>query len=797
MVKLLSTFKYLASIFIIFLSQNALSVTLYQHGNYGGYAVTLTPGDYDIQALLARGMRNDDVSSIKIPDGFMVIAYQHGDFKGWELPLNKNTPWVGNSYNDQLSSIRVVPCLKFYVDAGYRGAVQQVCSYGKGNVRFNNNISSIKVPKGHKVKMCDNAIGQPAYCRTYFEDIRNVGNMVNDAYTSYEFSQFNKNDFTMVFASDPQIGFCISKTCLDGPGSSEVANQWHIESIRRHRESVGTDHFAGIVINGDITNIGNYKQFKKYNWHWETDNRFNIYPGLGNHDYKNYARDRKGRAAEYLDIFTDRFGSIPTEHFDHRSNDSILNNRHDGSLAYSFEIGDYHFVQLHQNPAYSVTIDPTLYEMTTQTYGRRQKVHHFHINQSLNWLDDNLLQAKGKTVVLNMHALMAGDGLYNGHPDWTRFIRILDKHPQVKMIFAGHLHDLIGSDRREYYDSEGTYHPPKSMDYKITLPSGRKVPVFFNGSAMTSRYLSVRFLPSKVEMTTINSENHNVQVVGTETLEFVKPEYEKVAIKTLKGYYFRAENGGGANVRADRLSARTHERFQLIPLPNNQVAFKTSEGYYLSARDNGNLMANVKVIGPWEKFKIEGIGNGQVAIKVHTGRYFSARSNGNDNVSSDATKNEPGWYALDIMCVQHCNAQSYSERVFPRVSIRNSHNKYLRAENGGGGNVKADRTSARSHEIYTMVSYLDKNGQGKVGFMTHNRHFLKADRNSYYLDARSKNLSHWEFFRREHLGGNRYRLKTAHHWNGRNRYVVDRGTNVKIDGTDSDGGIIAFDIITR
>jgi hypothetical protein len=44
-------------------------VTVYQHTNYGGYAVTLSPGDYNLGALSSRGVVNDDVSSVRVPSG--------------------------------------------------------------------------------------------------------------------------------------------------------------------------------------------------------------------------------------------------------------------------------------------------------------------------------------------------------------------------------------------------------------------------------------------------------------------------------------------------------------------------------------------------------------------------------------------------------------------------------------------------------------------------------------------------------------------------------------------------------
>lgn len=81
-------------------------VTVYQHCNFGGYAVNLAPGRYNLQQLMARGVKNDDLSSIKVPNGMSVRAYQHDNFQGqsWNLPANDSC-FVNKRLNDVVSSI--------------------------------------------------------------------------------------------------------------------------------------------------------------------------------------------------------------------------------------------------------------------------------------------------------------------------------------------------------------------------------------------------------------------------------------------------------------------------------------------------------------------------------------------------------------------------------------------------------------------------------------------------------------------------------------------------------------------
>ncbi|MCO7225585.1 hypothetical protein [Pleionea sp. CnH1-48] len=81
--------------------------TLYQHSNYGGYGVKLLEGSYTLNVLNARGIKNDDVSSVKVPSGFQLDTYEHNNFGGWKQSYVVNTSYVGSSKNDELSSVVV------------------------------------------------------------------------------------------------------------------------------------------------------------------------------------------------------------------------------------------------------------------------------------------------------------------------------------------------------------------------------------------------------------------------------------------------------------------------------------------------------------------------------------------------------------------------------------------------------------------------------------------------------------------------------------------------------------------
>ena len=94
--------------------------TLYEHCNYQGKAVTLPIGNYDYNKMLNSGVKNDDVSSVKLSGDAKVTLYQDAGYKGRSVTTDRNISClVDRQFNDQLSSLRVssksrvVPCLLY------------------------------------------------------------------------------------------------------------------------------------------------------------------------------------------------------------------------------------------------------------------------------------------------------------------------------------------------------------------------------------------------------------------------------------------------------------------------------------------------------------------------------------------------------------------------------------------------------------------------------------------------------------------------------------------------------------
>jgi hypothetical protein len=78
------------------------TVTLYKHCGYGGRSVSRASGSYDMANI---GMRNDDVSSVRVPKGMEIEIFEHGGFKGKSKKFTSDDDcFVNDGFNDILSS---------------------------------------------------------------------------------------------------------------------------------------------------------------------------------------------------------------------------------------------------------------------------------------------------------------------------------------------------------------------------------------------------------------------------------------------------------------------------------------------------------------------------------------------------------------------------------------------------------------------------------------------------------------------------------------------------------------------
>lgn len=403
-------------------------------------------------------------------------------------------------------------------------------------------IPKVTLAPGKAARLCEqNRTGYEkgkGKCRVIFES----GPKVYPNETQFD---FDPNNFSIVIMSDPQFGYCESEHCtgenvsgFTAPGTTLKANEWHSDSLAAL--AAATPNFAGVIINGDLTNTANNGQPQQFE-EWYDFRGFNLYLGLGNHDYDGYATNwceygggaiaRFGCAAAMLERIRTNVATIPNNSKSNSGPD-IKESRFaiEGSHAYSFRIGHIQFVQLHNYPSYEA-------EFSVYRSGWSASQTH-RIEKSLDWLDKELDRITREypedKIVINMHAILAsafdssggdfpdkvrdlatrdqfmtamGNTTERGRSssttaDWNRFLDILERHPNVITIFAGHLHDRVGQ-----YRVDPKTDAALKIDWNVTLNNGRVVPVFFGGAAEFNRYPLVTFDKA--------NRNFTVQVINS------------------------------------------------------------------------------------------------------------------------------------------------------------------------------------------------------------------------------------------------------------------------------------------
>lgn len=144
-------------------SSSSSGVTFYEHSGYGGWSVTLGQGTYDYNEMVAAGIKNDQLTSLKVPSGYIVTLYENSNFGGSTKTVTSDTSLLSD-FNDKASSIKITykgstNGVTFYEHSDY-GGWSVTLGTGQYNINDllsagikNDAISSVKVPSGYTVTL--------------------------------------------------------------------------------------------------------------------------------------------------------------------------------------------------------------------------------------------------------------------------------------------------------------------------------------------------------------------------------------------------------------------------------------------------------------------------------------------------------------------------------------------------------------------------------------------------------------------------------------------------------------------
>ncbi|MBE8726202.1 beta-1,3-glucanase family protein [Flavobacterium hungaricum] len=84
-------------------------ITVYKDCNYAGFSGGLTIGDYNLARLNSLGVLNDDISSLKVAQGYKAILFMDDNFTGTSTVITSDNNCLNTTWNDKVTSIRILP----------------------------------------------------------------------------------------------------------------------------------------------------------------------------------------------------------------------------------------------------------------------------------------------------------------------------------------------------------------------------------------------------------------------------------------------------------------------------------------------------------------------------------------------------------------------------------------------------------------------------------------------------------------------------------------------------------------
>ncbi len=313
--------------------------------------------------------------------------------------------------------------------------------------------------------------------------------------------------FNMIIANDPQLPWWqVKQNGASCGGNAECTKKnAEKEALYQVRAMNGVEALGswpgsrrritkplGVIINGDLTAFFHDWQFDLFEKYYVKGSKsphkdvlnYPVYLALGNHDYANNVNDcfwlrevryalrwRNGCAQKAVDYMKEMISCGRIETFPSASIESYDS----GSLAYSWNMGSYHFIQLHNYPTYEVAA--------------------IGITKSMAWLRRDLDRAMkaNKKIVVNLHDL--GDHFRSAELD--EFEALLTKY-NVIGIFCGH--DISSS----------------NLGFQGRL--GRSgIPIFRGGHAgevNRNKFLLVEFAETHYRVVSISSSDGTAKFVG-------------------------------------------------------------------------------------------------------------------------------------------------------------------------------------------------------------------------------------------------------------------------------------------
>ena len=620
--------------------------TLYEHSNYGGWAVSLEEGSYDYKDILAKGIVNDQISSLRVSDGYKVTIYDDEGFKGKSKEFTSDASYVGDEMNDKTSSIKIEKI---------NNQTSTTTSYN--TVKLPNGKYSIKSVVNEKYVAAENGGSDPI-----------VANRDNYSGSWETFYIVNNDDGTVSIKADANNKYICA--VLDEENQltprSDSISTWEKFKIYKINDSeygirsaengkyvktdldnggkliAGSDSIAGAWEAFNIEKVGDTTTNDKIEkWDGSSSVTYNtVKLSNGKYSIKSVANEKyvaaENGGSDPIVANRDSYGGSWETFYLINNDDGTVSLKADANNKYVCAVLDEENQLVPRSESVGTWEKFQIYKISDTEYGLKSAENGKYIKADLD----------------NGGKLIAGSDSIAGAWEAFNIEKLGDETSSAKATFYENSNysgwSVALSEGRYDYGTMVSKGIKNDQISSVKVADGYKVTLYnderFAGSIKT-------LFTDASGLGDFNDKTSAIVIEKVEKADFNNSNAYITAIAN--GQVVCAENGGSETIVANRSSCGgAWETFQIVNNNDGTVSLKSiANGKYVCAviDENNQLLPRSESVGTWEKFIIEKISDGEYALySLANGKYVQANLNDGGKLFATSETVAGAWEVFDI-----------------------------------------------------------------------------------------------------------------------------------------------------
>ena len=620
--------------------------TLYEHSNYGGRAVSLEEGSYDYKDILAKGIANDQISSLRVSDGYKVTIYDDEGFKGKSKEFTSDASYVGDEMNDKTSSIKIEKI---------NNQTSTTTSYN--TVKLPNGKYSIKSVANEKYVAAENGGSNPI-----------VANRDNYSGSWETFYIVNNDDGTVSIKADANNKYICA--VLDEENQltprSDSISTWEKFKIYKINDSeygirsaengkyvktdldnggkliAGSDSISGAWEAFNIEKVGDTTTNDKIEkWDGSSSVTYNtVKLSNGKYSIKSVANEKyvvaENGGSDPIVANRDSYGGSWETFYLINNDDGTVSLKADANNKYVCAVLDEENQLVPRSESVGTWEKFQIYKISDTEYGLKSAENGKYVKVDLD----------------NGGKLIAGSDSIAGAWEAFNIEKLGDETSSAKATFYENSNysgwSVALSEGRYDYGTMISKGIKNDQISSIKVADGYKVTLYndegFAGSKKT-------LLTDASGLGDFNDKTSAIVIEKVEKADFNNSNAYITSIAN--GQVVCAENGGSETIVANRSSCGgAWETFQIVNNNDGTGSLKSiANGKYVCAviDENNQLLPRSESVGTWEKFIIEKISDGEYALySLANGKYVQANLNDGGKLFATSETVAGAWEVFNI-----------------------------------------------------------------------------------------------------------------------------------------------------